>query len=155
MTRAWITVFFLSTTWLLWPQAAAAAELPPATQELLRTSDYIYVSTRRKNGERSSRKPVWFYYSGNDELFFTTSPDSWKAKRIAAGSPLDIWVGDKEGPHLIGEPRQVDDPDLIDRMGAAYNDKYWIAWLGFFRPRSDRVVSGNTVAYSVRLREAD
>jgi hypothetical protein len=141
--------------WLLWPPSASAAELPSPTQDLLRTSDYIYTATRRKSGERSSIAPEWFYYEGGDELFFTTSPGSWKAKRIAKGSPLYIWVGDKKGPHLIGEARRVDDAALIDRMGAAYNDKYWIAWMGFFRPRSDRVTSGKTMAYMVRLRAGD
>lgn len=152
MIRGWMVAATLVVGWVVAPQPAAAAELPAPTQELLRSSDYIYIATRRKNGERSSIKPVWFYYEDGDELFFTTSPDSWKAKRIAAGSPLDVWVGSKDGPHLIGEARSVTDAALIDRMGASYNDKYWIAWLGFFRPRSDRVGSGKTVAYVVRLR---
>jgi hypothetical protein len=47
----------------------------------------------------------------------------------------------------------VTDPALIDRMGRAYNDKYWIAWLGFFRPRSARVSAGKTVAYLVDVEE--
>lgn len=155
MTRGSIVAAMLVAGWLSLPSPAAATELPAATQELLRSSDYIYIATRRKNGERSSIKPVWFFYDGGEELFFTTSPDSWKAKRIGAGSPLYIWVGSKDGPHLIGEARAVDDAALIDQMGARYNDKYWIAWLGFFRPRSERVRSGKTVAYSVRLRESD
>ncbi len=139
----------------VYPDSAAAAELPVETRELLRTSDYIYTATRRKNGERSSLAPVWFYYSDGDELFFTTSPTSWKAKRLANGSPLFVWVGEKDGPHLIGEAREVTDPALIDRMGDAYNDKYWMAWLGFFRPRSGRVSEGKTKAYVVKLTPAD
>ncbi len=155
MTRAWMMAWVIAVAWLFAPEPAAAAELPVSTQDLLRTSDYIYTATRRKNGERSAIAPVWFYYEGGDELFFTTSPGSWKAKRLAQGSPLYVWVGAKDGPHLIGEAREVKDAALIDRMGAAYNEKYWIAWLGFFRPRSDRVGSGKTVAYVVRLRPAN
>lgn len=155
MRRLLAVAWLVGIGWLVAPQPAAAAELPAETQRLLRTSDYIYTATRRKDGERSSIAPVWFYYEGGDELFFTTSPTSWKAKRLAAGSPLYIWVGEKDGPHLIGEARRVDDPALVDRMGEAYNDKYWIAWLGFFRPRSDRVSSGKTVAYTVKLRSED
>ncbi len=152
MARVYTAVVLVGLMWLFSPESAAAAELPAETRELLRTSDYIYTATRRKSGERSSIKPVWFYYEDGDELFFTTSPDSWKAKRIATGSPLYIWVGEKDGPYLIGEAREVDDAALVDRMGEAYNEKYWIAWMGFFRPRSDRVTSGKTKAYVVKLR---
>ncbi len=132
-------------------EPAAAAELPAKTREMLRTSDYIYTATRRKNGERSSIAPIWFFYEGGDELFFTTSPDSWKAKRIATGSPVYVWVGEKDGPHFVGEAREVTDAALVDRMGENYNNKYWIAWMGFFRPRSERVTSGKTKAYMVKL----
>src|SRR5262245_44874883 len=134
------------------PDRAPAADIPAATQQALRDSDVIYIATRRRNGQPSSAKPVWFYYENGDTLFFTTSPGSWKAKRIAAGSPLDIHVGKADGPALSGEARAVTDPAHVDRMGAKYADKYWIAWLGFFKPRSSRVTEGKTVAYEVKLR---
>lgn len=138
--------------WVIQPAAARAAELPPQTQELLRSSDYIYLATRRQSGATSSVKPVWFFYEGGDELFFTTSPSSWKARRLAAGSPLYVWVGEPDGPFLLGEAREVSDAALIDRMGKSYADKYWIAWMGFFKPRSDRVGEGKTNAYVVKLK---
>jgi general stress protein 26 len=134
------------------PTRAAAQEIPPATKEALRTSDLIYVATKRKNGQPSAAKPIWFYYEDGDELFFTTTPSSWKAKRIAAGSPLFIHVGKADGPALIGEATKVSDPALVDRMGAAYAEKYWIAWFGLFKPRSARVTEGKTSAYVVKLR---
>jgi hypothetical protein len=140
--------------WLLWPAPAQAASLPAGTESALQSADLIYVATKRRDGQRSAAKPIWFYYSGDGKLFFTTSPDSWKAKRIDRGSPLYIWVGKKDGPFLVGEAEAVTDPDLVDRMGQAYGDKYWIAWLGFFKPRSARVTSGKTNAYLVTLREA-
>ena len=155
MSRLLSLLFVCAAMWFCAPDRAAAAELPVETQEMLRTSNYIYTATRRKNGERSSVAPVWFYYEGGDELFFTTSPESWKAKRLAAGSPLYIWVGSKDGPFLIGKAREVDDPALIDRMGEAYEQKYWIAWLGLFRPRSDRVTNGKTKAYLVERAPGD
>jgi general stress protein 26 len=140
--------------WLVSPTAAHAASLPAETEAALQSSDLIYVATERRDGSRSSVKPIWFYYTGDDKLFFTTSPDSWKAKRIAQGSPLYIWVGKKDGPFLIGQAESVTDPDMVDRMGKAYADKYWIAWLGFFKPSSARVTSGKTNAYLVTLRPA-
>ena len=141
--------------WLLWPSAARAADLPPATQQALQSSDYIYVATRRKSGARSSIEPIWFYFLGGGKLFFTTSPESWKAKRIGSGSPLYIWVGSKDGPFLIGDAQEVSDASLVDHMGKAYADKYWIAWLGFFKPRGARVSEGKTKAYLVSLRPGE
>ena len=146
--RHLLKLLLFVSAWLLWPATARAATLPPPTEEALRTSDLIYVATRRRSGALSSIKPVWFCYD-DGKIFFTTSPDGWKAKRIAAGSPLYIWVGSEGGPFVEGSAERVTDPALIDRMGAAYAKKYWIAWLGFFKPRSERVTGGKTNAYLV------
>jgi general stress protein 26 len=132
----------------------ARGQLSKSTEEALRTSSEIYLATERKDGAMSSSKPVWFYYEGGKELFFTTSPGSWKVRRLERGSPLHVWVGGKDGPHLVGKARKVTDPALVDRMGRGYGEKYWIAWLGFFKPRSSRVTEGKTVAYLVELTEA-
>ena len=132
--------------------ASRAGTVSPATEELLRSSSYVYVATQRKNGELSEAAPVWFVYD-DDRIFFTTGPETWKAKRIARGSPLTIHVGSRTGPTLVGKATQVTDAALIERMGRAYGDKYFIAWLGFFRPRSGRVAAGKTVAYLVDVDE--
>jgi general stress protein 26 len=119
-------------------------------EALFATSQLIYVATQRRNGGRSASRPVWFMYD-QGKLFFTTSPTSWKARRIAAGSPLLINVGRKDGPFFVGHAQLVRDPALIDRMGRAYAKKYWLARLGLFRPRSARVAAGQTSAYLVTL----
>ncbi|HEY8515780.1 MAG TPA: pyridoxamine 5'-phosphate oxidase family protein [Candidatus Binatia bacterium] len=137
---------------LVAPLRALAQELPAATRKALETEKLIYVATQRKSGERSEAAPVWFVYQ-DGYLWTTTSPGSWKAKRIARGSPLYIWVGSEDGPFLVGHAEQITDPALIDRMGEAYSEKYWIARLGFFRPRSSRVREGKTIAYKVTLSE--
>jgi hypothetical protein len=128
-----------------------AAALASAIEATLHSADLIYVATQRRNGERSTAAPIWFFYRGDGELFFTTSPASWKAKRIARKSPLFINVGRANGPALVGAAREVTDANLVDRMGQAYAKKYWIAWLGFFKPRSARVTAGKTKAYLVTL----
>ncbi|MGD9765353.1 MAG: pyridoxamine 5'-phosphate oxidase family protein [Candidatus Binatia bacterium] len=133
---------------MLTASAVLAEPLPAATEEALRSASEIYVATRRSNGVLSSIKPVWFSVA-DGKIFFTTSPTSWKAKRIAAGSPVYIWIGGMDGPFVEGKAERVTDAALIDRMGEAYAKKYWIAWLGFFKPRSDRVLSGKSYAYLV------
>jgi hypothetical protein len=34
-----------------------------------------------------------------------------------------------------------------------YADKYWIASMGLFKPRAERVAEGKTIAYRVTLAE--
>ena len=115
---------------------------------LLTSESYIYVATRRLNGEWSTAAPVWFMYDG-EAVYFTTSPSSHKAHRIHRGSPVRVWVGRKDGPTFDGEAQLVKDRAIVERMAEAYNKKYWLSWLGFFRPRPARVGSGKTVVVKV------
>ena len=145
------TIATLVAGWLLMSSSRVPAQsLPPATEAALKSAGLIYVATQRADGKPSERKPIWFIYD-DGKIFFTTSPDSWKAKRIARGSPLYIWVGDERGPFVTGKAEPVTDAALVDRMGDAYGKKYWIAWLGLFRPRSTRVSEGKTKAFLVTL----
>ena len=95
---------------------------------------------------------MWFWWDGQT-LYTTTSPDSHKAKRLRRGSPLYVSVEGASGPFLEGKAELITDLDLVARMGEAYNEKYWIAWMGFFRPRPDRVRDGKTIAYKVTFVE--
>lgn len=134
----------------------ADAQLDAATRKALADSDLIYTATERKDGSLSSVAPIWFWSDGESDILYTsTAPDSWKAKRLKRGSPLHIWVGEEDGPYLIGEAERIMDPETVTMMGEKYSDKYWIAWIGFFRPRADRVTSEKTIAYKVKLRPAD
>jgi general stress protein 26 len=146
------TVLLAGASLLLAPLRALAQRLPAATKEALETSKLIYVATQRKSGERSTIAPIWFIYE-NDAIWTTTSPTSWKAKRIARGSPLYIWVGNEDGPFVVGTAEKITDPAIIAHMGEVYADKYWIAALGFFKPRPERVTDGKTIAYKVTIAE--
>jgi len=136
-----------------WDRLARAA-LAPATEQALGSASLLYVATRRKSGTRSTVRPIWFIYE-DGLIYFTTSPSSWKARRIARGSPLYIWVGSESGPFLVGRPERIDDRRVVEHMGERYAQKYWIAWLGFFRPDADRVSAGKTFAYRVTLAEGE
>jgi nitroimidazol reductase NimA-like FMN-containing flavoprotein (pyridoxamine 5'-phosphate oxidase superfamily) len=115
---------------------------------LLISESYIYVATRRLNGEWSTAAPIWFMYDG-ETVYFTTAPSSHKAHRIHRGSPVRIWVGRKDGPVFEGETRIVKDREIVERMSEVYQQKYWIARFGLFRPRPARVASGKTVVVKV------
>jgi len=128
--------------------AMAATQLPPDVRQALATAKNLYVATTRADGSMSKVSPVWFMADG-DTIYFTTLPTSYKAKRIAKGSPLLISVGSESGPHFVGKGELLRDPALAEKMAPAYDSKYWISWFGFFRPRADRVRDGKTVIVRV------
>ena len=127
---------------------AGAAGFSPEVANALRSSKQIYVATKRADGTPSKVVPVWFMFDG-DAIYFSTGPQSYKAKRIAKGSPLLVWVGSADGPHFVGPAELIRDPEVAARMAPAYDQKYWISWLGFFRPRPERVKAGKTVIVKV------
>jgi hypothetical protein len=127
---------------------AARAGFAPDVVAALETSKQIYVATKRADGTQSKVVPVWFMFDGN-AIYFATGPDSYKARRVRRGSPLLVWVGSSDGPHFEGRAELSNDPDLATRMAPVYVQKYWIAWLGLFRPDPERVRSGKTVLVKV------
>ena len=134
---------------LLAGAVVAAAGFTPEIVSALEQSKNLYVATERKDGSLSKVSPIWFMYDG-DALYFSTLPESYKAKRVKLGRPLHIWVGAADGPHFVAPGELLTDPAVAERMGPVYDRKYWISWLGFFRPRADRVRAGKTVIIKVR-----
>jgi PPOX class probable F420-dependent enzyme len=138
----------LAWSMLAFAVAAAATQFTPDVQQALETSKQLYVATRRADGSTSAVAPIWFMFDG-DAVYFTTTPDSHKAKRIVKGSPVLVWVGSSQGPHFVGHGEIIRDPAQAERMAPVYDQKYWISWLGFFRPRADRIRDGSTVIVRV------
>ena len=128
---------------------ASGSGFPPDVATALRSATQIYVATRRADGSTSRAVPVWFMVDG-DQILFTTAPDSIKVRRIRKGSPLTVSVGAADGPRFTGRAELVTDPEVAARMAPAYDQKYWISWLGLFRPRPERVRAGKTIIVRVR-----
>lgn len=129
--------------------AIAGARFSPEVTTALQTSKEIYVATKRADGSLSKVVPVWFMFDG-DAIYTATLPSSYKAKRIKKGSPLYVWVGSADGPHFVGPAELLTDPAVAERMAPVYAKKYWIAWLGLFKPNPERVRSGKTVIVKIR-----
>ena len=104
----------------------------------------IYVATERKNGTRSSVVPVWFAMI-DDAICFATLPDNHKARRVKRGSPMYVSVAGKDGPFIKTKAEIVRDAEVADRLGELYARKYWIAWIGLFRPSRAKIESGKNV----------
>ncbi|MEO6027051.1 MAG: pyridoxamine 5'-phosphate oxidase family protein [Candidatus Binatia bacterium] len=128
--------------------AIAGARFSSDVTAALETSKEIYVATKRPNGTLSKVVPVWFMFDG-DAIYFSTLPSSYKAKRIKKGSPLYVWVGKADGPHFVGPAEILKDPEVAAKMAPVYAQKYWIAWLGLFKPNAERVRTGKTVIVKV------
>ncbi len=128
--------------------AVASAGFAPNVAEALRTEKNLYVATQRADGSRSKVSPIWFMFDG-DAVYFTTVPTSYKAKRLQKGSPLFIAVGSENGPSFVGKGEIIRDPAIAEKMAPVYDQKYWISWMGFFRPRPDRIREGKTVIVRV------
>jgi PPOX class probable F420-dependent enzyme len=139
------TLAFLAVTMAV----VGAAGFPAPIGDALGSAKHIYVATRRASGAASKAVPVWFMYDG-DAVYFTTAPNSHKVRRIERGSPLLVWVDSADGPHFEGKAEILRDPEVAARMAPVYDQKYWISWLGFFRPRPERVRAGKTVIVKVR-----
>ena len=142
-------MWMLTLALVLVAVAAGGAGFPSGVPEALRSAKQIYVATRRADGTQSAAVPVWFTFDG-DAVYFTTGPASHKVRRIRRGSPLLVWVGRADGPHFTGQAEVLQDPEVAARMAPDYDRKYWIAWLGLFRPRPERVRAGKTVIVRVR-----
>ena len=128
--------------------ALGAGGFSTEVEAALKTEQHIYVATRRVNGEWSTPAPVWFMYDG-EAVYLTTAPSSHKAHRIRRGSPVRVWVGKNDGQFFEGEARFVKDPAVVERMAQAYAQKYWLAWLGLFRPRPGRIATGKTLVVKI------
>ncbi|MGH8010584.1 MAG: hypothetical protein ACREQ3_26620 [Candidatus Binatia bacterium] len=131
--------------------AQGADSLSDEIETGLKTESYIYVATQRLNGQWGTSAPVWFMYEEEEgTVYFTVAPTSHKALRIHRGSPVRVWVGTEDGPFFEGHAQFIRrNPALVERMAEVYKQKYWLAWLGFARPRPARVGSGKTLVVKV------
>lgn len=146
------TVAFLLVSAVLLATVRSASALPVDVESALRSQKEIYLATRRADGSRSKAAPIWFWSDGR-VLYFSTSPESHKAKRIRKGSPVFFSLQGKDGPFFEGTAEIVTDLELVGRLGDEYAHKYWIAWMGLFRPRPSRVAAGKTTVVRVTPKE--
>ena len=83
--------------------APAIAAESARDADALADASYLYIATVRKDGNQSTAARVWFIASSDGQILFDTNTDSWKAKRIARGSPVIVWIGSASGPAFIGK----------------------------------------------------
>lgn len=122
------------------PAAPAAAGAPspvsPEIARLLRDSEFVYISSTRKDGSLGRKAEIWFTWQ-DGSVWVGTRPDSWRAKRIRWKRPMaTIWVGRSEGPSIRARGEFVTDPARYDMLCRDYGAKYparWPRWEASFR----------------------
>jgi nitroimidazol reductase NimA-like FMN-containing flavoprotein (pyridoxamine 5'-phosphate oxidase superfamily) len=93
-----------------------------AVERLTKARNY-FISTTREDG-RPHLMPVWGVWL-DDSFFFSTGPDSRKAKNLAVNNFCAISPeGADEAVIVEGTAAQLTDPSLVKRVLEAYNKKY-------------------------------
>ena len=116
----------------------ANAAVSPRDADALAKASYIYIATVRKDGNQSRAARVWFIANPDGQILIDTNTDSWKAKRIARGSPVIVWIDSATGPAFIGKAQIVADPAVQDQMIKAIPKKYLLARMGMFGPKREK-----------------
>ncbi len=89
----------------------------------LRAMREIWVAMTRPDG-RPHAVPVWFWWSGAS-LYFTARAGTLKPRSLAAAPSIVVHNGDGVDPIIIaGTATVVTQPDELDRVSAAYGEKY-------------------------------
>lgn len=116
--------------------ATSAEVVPTETARLLRDSEFVYISSTRKDGTLSRKAEIWFTWQ-DGSVWVGTRPDSWRAKRIRWKRPMaTIWVGSPDGPSIRARGEFVSDPARFDMLCRDYSAKYparWPRWEASFR----------------------
>jgi len=112
---------------LLLPVMAWAA-LPHDVQQALASSQFVYISSTRKDGSFSRPAEIWFMWH-DGAVYVGTRPTSWRVKRINAGRPeAKIAVGKVDGPSFDATGSLVHDATLEGVLMETYAKKYPDGW---------------------------
>lgn len=104
------------------------AELSAELKKALGESEYVYISSTRKDGSLSKAAEIWFMYH-NGAVYVGTLPTSWRAKRIKWGrTAARIAVGKADGPSFVATGAIVKDPETEKVMLETYAKKYPGGW---------------------------
>src|SRR5689334_20977948 len=89
----------------------------------LRAMREIWVALTRPDG-RPHAVPVWFWWNGAS-LYFTARAGTLKPRSLTATPAVVVHNGDGVDPIIIaGTATVVTDPHELERVNAAYSEKY-------------------------------
>jgi hypothetical protein len=108
--------------------APAASALGPEIEEGLRTSTYVYIASKRKDGSFGTPAEIWFMYH-QGAVWVASPTTTWRVRRIRTGRPkVRIFVGKTDGPRFKATGSIVTDPPLYEEMYRTFARKYPEGW---------------------------
>jgi general stress protein 26 len=126
------------------------AEVSKRDMDALAKAKLIYIATVRKSGMQSTSAPVWFTMGADsNSILIQTGPKTWKAKRIKRGSPVLVWIGEKNGPAFIGKAEITSDPAIVNKILDDFHKKYWENRIMGVGPSKARFDSGERIAIKI------
>ncbi len=125
--------------------ACTATTMSRDIEGQLRKSEYVYISSTRKDGTLGEAAEIWFLYH-RGAVYVGTRPTSWRVKRINAGRPrAKIWVGKRDGPSFWATGKLVDDDAIEALLMSTYAEKYPDGWKKYAENFRKGFVDGSRV----------
>ena len=149
MTRLAAALLAVSMALIAAPAAAAGGAPSARDRDALAKASLIYVATVRKDGNQSTAAPVWFSVANDGAVLVQTGPKTWKAKRIARGSHVIVWIGDAHGPAFVGRAEITKDASVIEKIVEDFPKRYMAARMGFHKPTAESFTTGDRIAIRI------
>lgn len=125
----------------------------PATQQVIENAELFWVTTVRADGRPHSTPlvAVWL----DDALHFSTGPDEQKARNLAGNPRVALTTGANDwqsGLDVVveGEAARVTDSQLLDRLAAAWAQKWDGRWQYEVSQDGFRHDVGTALVFAVR-----
>ncbi|NJN51551.1 MAG: hypothetical protein HC809_07000 [Gammaproteobacteria bacterium] len=162
--RTWLATAASALAALAIAPRSARAETMSAARDALTTSDVVYLTPLKSNGEESACKAeIWFVPDG-DSIYLVTAATAWRARAIGQGlTRARVWVGEfgtwtdakdafRAAPMLETVGNAVSDQDaqarVLDLMGEKYRAS-WLMWGPRFR---NGLADGSRVMLQYRIK---
>ncbi len=145
-------------------RTAFSAEGEATPSDKLKTSQLVYITPIKSNGEESRCKAeIWFSHHDGD-VFVVTPPETWRAQAVGKGlTQARIWVGEfgqwqqsdgafRDAPEFMASASIEADAETHERVLASMGEKYaqtgWGRWGKAFK---EGLADGSRVMIRYRL----
>ena len=125
-------------------RSAFAEEAEATPKDKLETSQLVYITPIKSNGEESRCKAeIWFSHHDGD-VFVVTPPETWRAKAVEKGlTKARLWVGEfgvwtqsdgafRDAPEFMATATIATETDVHAKVLSAMGEKYaqsgWGRW---------------------------
>ena len=139
-------------------RSAFAEEVKATPKDKLETSQLVYITPIKSNGEESRCKAeIWFSHHDGD-VFVVTPPETWRARAVGKGlTKARLWVGEfgvwtqsdgafRDAPEFMATASIETQADVhakvLSVMGEKYAQSGWGRWGQRFK---DGLVDGSRV----------